>query len=131
MAFQCVIVTPEAQVFDESVTQAIIPAHDGQIGILTDRAPLLVKLGVGALQLDMAAGQQRRTLFIEGGIAQMKDNKLTIVTNEALNPPDIDAETARAELAEATARVATDEKSAHDRQRRMQRARVMQEMARK
>ena len=49
MAFQCVIVTPEAQVFDESVTQAIVPAHDGQIGILTDRAPLLVKLGVGAL----------------------------------------------------------------------------------
>ena len=131
MAFQCIIVTPEAQVFDESVTQAIVPAHDGKVGILTDRAPLLVKLGVGALQLDMASGQQRRTLFIEGGIAQMKDNKLTIVTNEALNPSEIDAETARAELAEATAQVATDQKSSDDRQRRMQRARVMQEMARK
>ena len=130
MAFQCVIVTPEQQLMDESATQAIVPAHDGLIGILTDRAPLLVKLGIGALQLDLAGGQ-RRTLFIEGGIAQMKDNRLTIVTNEAIEPSQIDAESARAEFAEATAQVATDQKSHDDRQRRLQRARVMQELARK
>ena len=130
MAFQCVIVTPDQQAFDERITQAIVPAHDGQIGILTDRAPLLVKLGIGALQLDIVNGQ-RRTLFIEGGIAQMKDNRLTIVTNEAIDPAEIDAETARAEFAEASAQVATDEKSQADRQRRLQRARVMQELARR
>ncbi|HEV2295144.1 MAG TPA: ATP synthase F1 subunit epsilon [Tepidisphaeraceae bacterium] len=130
MAFQCVIVTPEQQAFDERITQAIVPAHDGQIGILTDRAPLLVKLGIGALQLDLATGQ-RRTLFIEGGIAQMKDNRLTIVTNEAMEPSQIDAESARAEFAEATAQRPTDQKSHDDRQWRMQRARVMQELARK
>ena len=130
MAFQCVIVTPEQQAFDERITQAIVPAHDGQIGILTDRAPLLVKLGIGPLHLDLAAGQ-RRTLFIEGGIAQMKDNRLTIVTNEAIEPSAIDAETARAEFAEATAQRVTDQKSHDDRQRRLQRARVMQELARK
>jgi F-type H+-transporting ATPase subunit epsilon len=130
MAFQCVIVTPEAQVFDQQVTQAIVPAHDGLVGILTDRAPLLVKLGIGALQLDATQGG-RKTLFVSGGIAQMKDNKLTIVTDEALEPSEIDAETARAELAEATAQVTTDQKSFDDRQRRMQRARVMQEMAKK
>ncbi len=130
MAFQCVIVTPEQQAFDERITQAIVPAHDGQVGILTDRAPLLVKLGIGALQLDLAGGQ-RRTLFIEGGIAQMKDNRLTIVTNEAMEPSAIDAETARAEFAEATAQRVTDQKSHDDRQRRLQRARVMQELARK
>lgn len=130
MAFQCVIVTPEQQAFDERITQAVVPAHDGQIGILTDRAPLLVKLGIGALELDLAGGQ-RRTLFIEGGIAQMKDNRLTIVTNEAIEPSQIDAETARAEFAEATAQRVTDQKSHDDRQRRLQRARVMQELARK
>ena len=44
MAFKCVVVTPEQQMFDETITQAIVPAHDGKVGILTDRAPLLVKL---------------------------------------------------------------------------------------
>jgi F-type H+-transporting ATPase subunit epsilon len=130
MAFQCVVVTPEMQVLDESLTQAVLPAHDGEICILTDRAPLLVKLGVGSLRLDLAGGQHRE-MFVNGGIAQMKDNRLTVLTDEAIAPEDIDAATARAEFAEASARVASDEVTAADRQRRMQRARVMQEMAKK
>ena len=57
MAFHCTIVTPEAQALDENIVQAVIPAHDGLIGILTDRAPLLVKLGIGPLRIDLAGGQ--------------------------------------------------------------------------
>lgn len=128
MSFQCVVVTPEQQVLDEQITQAIVPAHDGQVGILTDRAPLLVKLGLGELRLDLPGGQNR-TMFINGGVAQMKDNRLTIVTDEAIAPSDIDAESARAEYAEAQARRAMDEKSATDRQRQLDRARKLQEMA--
>jgi F-type H+-transporting ATPase subunit epsilon len=129
MAFQCVIVTPEQQVLDETVTQVIVPAHDGQIGILTDRAPLLVKLGLGPLRIDASAGT--RVLFVEGGIAQMKDNRLTILTNEAIPANEIDADSARAEYAEADAQRPTDAKAAEDRQRRLQRARVLQDMAKK
>ncbi len=130
MAFQCVVVTPEQQMLDESLTQAILPAHDGEVGILTDRAPLLVKLGIGALRLDLAGGK-RRVLFVNGGVAQMKDNHLTILTNEAVPPDEIDVEAAKAEFAEATARVATDEASYSDRQKQLQRSRTMQEMASK
>jgi F-type H+-transporting ATPase subunit epsilon len=82
MAFSCVVVTPEQQVLDESLTQAIIPAADGLLGILTHRAPLLAKLGKGPLRLDLASGQ-KKTFRIEGGVAQMIDNKLTILTNMA------------------------------------------------
>jgi F0F1-type ATP synthase epsilon subunit len=82
MAFQCVLVTPEQQVMDESLTQAIIPAEDGLLGILTHRAPLLAKLGKGPLRLDLASGQ-RKLFRIQGGIAQMKDNRLTILTQTA------------------------------------------------
>jgi F-type H+-transporting ATPase subunit epsilon len=82
MAFSCVVVTPEQQVLSESLTQAIIPAADGLLGILTDRAPVLAKLAKGPLRLDLASGQTR--LFqIDGGVAQMKDNKLTILTQTA------------------------------------------------
>ncbi len=83
MSFQCVIVTPERQAADESVTQAIIPAHDGLIGILTDRAPLLVKLGAGPLRLDLAGGQHK-IFKIKGGVAEMKENRLTVLTEEAV-----------------------------------------------
>ena len=128
MAFQCVIVTPEQQLLDESVRQAIIPAHDGLIGILTDRAPLLAKLGVGRLEVDLAGGG-RRVFLVDGGIAQMKDNRLTVVTNAAWSPEELDAAAARAEYAEAAARRITDPKSYDDRDRAMRRARLKEAMA--
>ena len=90
MAFQCQLVTPEQQVLDESLTQAIIPAADGSLGILTHRAPLLAKLGTGRLRLDLASGQSREFL-IEGGVAQMKDNRLTILTPVAKAADETDA----------------------------------------
>ena len=129
MAFRCTIVTPEEQVLDESLTQAVLPAHDGLLGILTDRAPLLAKLGQGPLRVDLAGGQSRR-YYIEGGIAQMKDNRLTILTNEATPANEIDADAARAEYAEALARRITDAHSFEDRQKQMARARAKQELAR-
>jgi len=128
MAFHCTVVTPEAQAFDQSVSQVILPAHDGLLGILTDRAPLLVKLGIGPLRIDLA-GNQRQYFFVEGGVAQMKDNRLTILTNEATPAAEIDAESARAEYAEAVARIATGEKAYTDRQRQLQRARAKQQLA--
>jgi len=131
MSFKCVIVTPEQQMLDESINQAIIPAHDGLVGIETNRAPLLVKLGQGPMQLDGGSGKTHRVFYVEGGIAQMKNNRLTVLTQVAVPSDQIRADTARAELAEATAQRITDEKSFADRQRRMTRARVMQQLATK
>ena len=131
MSFQVVVVTPEQQVLEETVTQAILPAHDGQIGILTGRAPLLVKLGQGPMKLDSAGGGKTWTFYLEGGIAQMKDNKLTVLTQVAIPAEQISAETARAELSEATTQRITDQKSFDDRQRRLNRARAMQQLATK
>ena len=129
MAFNCVVVTPEAQVLDKEVGQVVFPAYDGKVGILTDRAPLLAKLGTGELRLT-ATGGQETSYFIDGGVAQMKDNKLTILTSEAIARDEIDAESARAEYAEAAARVVGPEFTAAQREKQMHRARVLQQMAR-
>jgi F-type H+-transporting ATPase subunit epsilon len=128
MSFQCTLVTPEQQVLDETVQQAIVPAHDGLIGILTGRAPLLIKLGTGELRIDLPGGQ-RRYFFVDGGVAQMKDNKLTILSTDAAPSAAISAETARAEYAEAEARRPTDAKTAKDREHQMARARAKQAIA--
>jgi F-type H+-transporting ATPase subunit epsilon len=130
MAFKCIIVTPEQQALDESATQAIVPAWDGQIGILTDRAPLLVKLGLGPLRIDLAGGKSR-TFLIDGGIAQMKDNRLTILSNEATAVEDIDPEAARAELAAAESKNATDARERETRTHQIRRAKFKQELAKK
>ena len=104
------------------------PPHDGLLGILTDRAPLLVKIGTGPLRLDLAGGS-KQFFFVDGGVAQMKDNKLTILSTDAAPSSAINAETARAEYAEAEARRPTDAKTAKDRQHQMARARAKQAVA--
>jgi F-type H+-transporting ATPase subunit epsilon len=133
MSFKCVVVTPEQQVLDETVSQVILPAHDGLIGILTDRAPLLVKLGVGEMRVSPTGGTggKDRVYLVDGGVAQMKNNNLTVLTQNATPAADLDSTTAQAALAEATARRITDQKSFEQRQHDLQRAREMQHLATK
>jgi len=80
--FQCTVVTPEASVFDEQVTYANVPAHDGQIGFMPHRAPILLQLGKGVMRLDLAGGGQK-SADIDGGFAQMRGDRLTILTDRA------------------------------------------------
>ncbi len=125
--FRCTIVTPEAQILDEEVSYASIPAHDGQIGLASKRAPLLVKLGDGPLRLEVAG--RDRWFFVGGGFAQMKSDRLTLLTPKAIEANDLDAEEARAALNEAQAlKASTDEQLAR-RERDVHQARVMLDLA--
>jgi F-type H+-transporting ATPase subunit epsilon len=128
--FRCVIVTPEEQSFDQDVKQVIIPAHDGEMGILTDRAPILVKLGLGALTVDTADGK-RKSFFVDGGVAQMKENVLTIATTEATPVEELDARQAETELADATAARISEKLPADLRERSIRRAKTKMALARK
>ena len=82
-AFQCSVVTPEEEVFDGEVAYAAIPAWDGQVGVAPQRAAMLLKLGDGILRLDAPEGAATR-FFVGGGIAQMKDNRLMLLSDEAI-----------------------------------------------
>ena len=80
--FQIAIVTPEALVLEGKAAEVQFPAHDGQVGILNHRAPLLTKLGTGLMTLKSIDGSKQYA--ISGGYAQMKDNVLTILTDQAI-----------------------------------------------
>ncbi len=97
--FECAIVTPEAKVFEGAVQFAALPAYDGEIGILHDRAPLLCKLGIGVLRIQDRAGA--RKWFVDGGFAQMLGNRLTVLTQKAIAPEAIDRAAAQRALDEA------------------------------
>lgn len=79
---KCSVLTPEKQVLDAAATAVVIPAHDGLIGILKNRAPLICELGKGELRIDTVDGKQER-IHIEGGFASVRDNEVTILTEKA------------------------------------------------
>ena len=77
----CSLITPEQEVFEKEATYIDLPAHDGQMGFMANRAPLLVKLGTGVLTVKSDSGQTQ--VQISGGFAQMKGNTLAILTDKA------------------------------------------------
>ncbi len=76
------VITPERQVLDVQADAVVIPAHDGELGVLRDRAALMCELGIGQLRYTQAS--QTRRLFIDGGFAQVFDNHVTVLTSQAL-----------------------------------------------
>ena len=80
--FQCSVVTPEESVLETEAKHVNVPAHDGQIGILANHAALLMKLGNGTLTVDLPDGSQQQ-FELTGGFGQMRDNKLTLISEKA------------------------------------------------
>ena len=47
---QCVVVTPERTWLDELVNSVVLPAYDGELGVLPGHTPLIARLGYGELR---------------------------------------------------------------------------------
>ena len=89
---QCVIVTPERTVLDESVDFVSIPMYDGELGVLPGRAPLIGRLGPGELRT--RRGNEIHRFFVDGGFAQVNHNVVTVLTARAQRAEDIDTQAA-------------------------------------
>ncbi len=110
--FHCSVVTPERAVLECEATFATFPAWDGEVGILPMRAPLLYRLGIGTLRVETGGETQR--FFVDGGFAQMVDNKLTLLTEQARAADEIERAAATEALAAARALSVDEGGSAYD-----------------
>jgi F-type H+-transporting ATPase subunit epsilon len=77
-----IVITPEHQVLAEQTTSVVFAAHDGELGVLHNRSPLMCELGIGQLRYELE-GQGRR-LFIDGGFAQVLEDTVTILAQQAI-----------------------------------------------
>jgi len=127
--FQLSVVTPEREVLALEARFAALPAFDGEMGILAHRAPLLAQLGSGALRIEAADGA-RRVLFVHGGFAQMVDDKLTLLTEEAREPDSVDRATAEQYVTEAATMADRTEPAFEKKRRALERARALRRLAR-
>ncbi len=78
----CLIVTPEKQVVDKTAHFVVLTAHDGQIGIMPEHSALLTKLAPGIVRID--SGPKTDYFFVAGGFAEVVDNRITVLTPQAL-----------------------------------------------
>lgn len=126
--FQCSVITPERAVLECETTSVVFPAHDGELGVLVNRSALLCRVGIGAMRIQQASGTQ--TLFVDGGFAQVVNNRLTILTEQSKKPEELNAQDAEQALVEARAMDMVDDAAFTSRQRAVDRAKVQIRLAR-
>jgi F-type H+-transporting ATPase subunit epsilon len=90
------IVTPSAELLDERVSEVTAPGTLGEFGVLPDHATFLSSLEIGPLSYRTPRAVQR--IAIRGGFAEVSDNVMTVLADDAERAHDIVVATAREAL---------------------------------
>ncbi len=86
---QLEIVTPEKIALRESVDEVIVPGLEGELGILPDHTPLISRLKTGVLSY--RSGNDRKQLHVSGGFVEVLSDRVSVLSDIAEKPEEIDA----------------------------------------
>ena len=87
--FKVEIVNPEKSFLrKENVIEVVVPAFEGEMGILKDHISIISFLKPGIIKLYSKSEETK--YFVEDGIAEFKDNSLSILTSSIYNVSDLD-----------------------------------------
>ena len=100
MSLNVRVITPDKIVWDAGAEEIILPSSTGQVGILTDHAPLLTALDIGVMRLKID-GNWTSIVLMEG-FAEVENNKVTILCNGAEEGNSIDPQKAQEDLEKMT-----------------------------
>ena len=87
--FKVEIVNPEKSFLSkENVTEVVVPAFEGEMGILKDHISIIFFLKPGIIKVYSKSEENK--YFVEDGIVEFKDNNLSILTSSIYNMSDLD-----------------------------------------
>jgi F-type H+-transporting ATPase subunit epsilon/F-type H+-transporting ATPase subunit delta len=86
--FKVEIVNPEKSFLSkEDVTEVVVPAFDGEMGILKDHIPIISFLKPGIIKV--LKNTEEDSYYVEDGILEFKDNNLSILTSSIIKVSDL------------------------------------------
>jgi F-type H+-transporting ATPase subunit epsilon len=86
------IVTRERKIIDTQVDEVILPATDGEIGVLPGHTPLLASLGIG--QVRYRIGSRIERLVISWGFVEVLPDRVIVLAERGILPTEVDRTTA-------------------------------------
>ena len=87
--FKLEIVNPERSFLSkEDITEVVVPAYEGEMGILKDHISIISFLKPGIIKVYSKSEETK--YFVEDGIVEFKDNNLSILTSSIYNMSDLD-----------------------------------------
>ena len=86
--FKIEIVNPEKSfLVKEDVSEVVIPAFEGEMGILKDHISIISFLKPGIIKILSQSGDEN--YYVEDGIVEFKNNNLSILTSSIYNIADL------------------------------------------
>jgi F-type H+-transporting ATPase subunit epsilon len=86
--FKVEIVNPEQSfLIKEDVTEVVVPAFEGEMGILKDHISIISFLKPGLIKIFSKSREEN--YYIEDGIVEFKNNSLSVLTSSIFNIKDI------------------------------------------
>ena len=87
--FKIETVNPEKSfLLRKDVTEVVVPAFEGEMGILKDHISIISFLKPGIIKILSRSGDEN--FYVEDGIVEFKNNDLSILTSSIFNLSDID-----------------------------------------
>ena len=87
--FKVEIVNPENSfLVKEDVSEVVVPAYEGEMGILKDHISIISFLKPGIIKILSKSGDEN--YYVEDGIVEFKNNNLSILTSSILNISEVD-----------------------------------------
>ena len=87
--FKIEIVNPEKYfLIKEDVSEVVVPAFEGEMGILKDHISIILFLKPGIIKILSKSGDEH--YYVEDGIVEFKNNNLSILTSSIFNLIDLD-----------------------------------------
>jgi F-type H+-transporting ATPase subunit epsilon len=72
------IITPDKKVYSGEIKSAVLPGAEGRFGVLNKHASMISTLKKGKIKI-VDVQQQTHTFEINGGVAEVHANKLTVL----------------------------------------------------
>lgn len=106
------LVSPERLLLSDDVDMVVVPAKEGDMGIMAGHAPIMAVLRPGVIDVE-DGGQAKERYFVRGGFAEVTAGGLTLLAEHAVPLTDLSAEHLDGEIKNAEEDVedaSTDEK---------------------
>jgi len=106
--FNIEIVNPEKSFLSkENVSEVVVPAFEGEMGILKDHISIISFLKPGIIKV--FNGAEEENFYVEDGIVEFKDNSLSILTSSVFNLKNADKKYISDSIQEAEKELTKDE----------------------
>ena len=96
MALQVELVSPERILWSGEAEMVLARTTDGEIAFLTGHAPFVGALGIGRVVIRPTGGGADEVAAVHGGFVEVKDDKVTILSDVSELASAIDVDRARA-----------------------------------